>query len=122
MNILVTGHHLELTPAIRQYVEDKLRPITRHLDMILEVEVILAVEAPAEKDLRQRAEVNLRLKGETLHAEHRAEDLYAAIDGVMEKLDRQAVKVKGKIKEHRREGTKRLEEPAAEDTEEPEEE
>jgi putative sigma-54 modulation protein len=114
MNLLITGHHLDLTPAIRQYVEEKLKPITRHLDAIVELEVILGMEAPAEKKLRQRAEVNLRMKGETLHAEQRAEDLYAAIDGVMEKLDRQAVKAKGKIKEHRRESTKRMEEPAAE--------
>jgi putative sigma-54 modulation protein len=114
MNILITGHHLDLTPAIRQYVEDKLQPITRHLDIIVEIEVILGLEAPAEKELRQRAEVNLRLKGETLHAEHRAEDLYAAIDGVMEKIDRQALKTKGKIKEHRRESPKRIEEPATE--------
>jgi len=121
MNLLITGHHLDLTPAIRQYVEDKLKPITRHLDVIVEIEVILGVEAPADKDLRQRAEVNLRLKGDTLHAEHRAEDLYAAIDGVMEKLDRQAVKTKGKIKEHRRESTKRMEEPADELEEEEEE-
>jgi len=114
MNLLITGHHLDLTPAIRQYVEEKLKPITRHLDVIVEIEVILGVEAPAEKELRQRAEVNLRLKGETLHAEDRAEDLYAAIDGVMEKLDRQAVKTKGKIKDHRRESAKRMEEPAVE--------
>jgi len=112
MNTLITGHHLDLTPAIRQYVEEKLKPITRHLDLITEIEVILALETPADKDLRQRAEINLRLKGETLHAEHHAEDLYAAIDGVMEKIDRQAIKVKGKIKEHRRESTKRMEEPA----------
>ncbi|HTH44840.1 MAG TPA: ribosome-associated translation inhibitor RaiA [Oxalicibacterium sp.] len=115
MNILITGHHLDLTPAIRLYVQDKLQPITRHLDIILEIEVILGLEAPAEKELRQRAEVNLRLKGETLHAEHRAEDLYAAIDGVMEKIDRQALKTKGKIKEHRRESPKRQEEPATEE-------
>jgi putative sigma-54 modulation protein len=121
MNLLITGHHLDLTPAIRQYVEEKLKPITRHLDAILEIEVILGLEAPAEKELRQRAEVNLRLKGETLHAEHRAEDLYAAIDGLMEKLDRQAVKAKGKIKDHRRESTKRMEEPATQLEQEEEE-
>ncbi len=117
MNILITGHHLDLTPAIRQYVEDKLQPITRHLEQITEIEVILGIDKPAEKERRQCAQANLRLKGETLHAENHAENLYAAIDGLMEKLDRQVLKVKGKIKEHRQEGGKRMEEPLA-DTEE----
>jgi putative sigma-54 modulation protein len=117
MNILITGHHLDLTPAIRQYVEDKLERITRHLEKIVEIEVTLSVDTPAEKDKRQRAEINLRLKGETLHAEDHAENLYAAIDGVIEKLDRQVLKVKGKIKDHRQESAKRAEEPASSDIE-----
>jgi len=118
MNILITGHHLDLTPAIRQYVEDKLDKIVRHLDMIVEIDVTLSVDTPAEKDKRQRAEINLRLKGDTLHAEDCAENLYAAIDGVIEKLDRQVLKVKGKIKEHRQESNKRAEEPASSDLDE----
>jgi putative sigma-54 modulation protein len=113
MNILITGHHLDLTPAIRQYVEDKLERITRHMDMIVEIDVTLSVDTPADKAKRQRAEINLRLKGDTLHAEDTAENLYAAIDGVIEKLDRQVLKVKGKIKEHRQESNKRVEESAS---------
>lgn len=117
MNTLITGHHLELTPAIRAYVESKLERITRHFDKIVEIEVILAVDTLPQKEMRQRAEVNLRLKGDTLHAEESAQDLYAAIDGMIEKLDRQVLKVKGKIKDHRHESGKRQEElPADEET------
>ena len=109
MNTLITGHHLELTPAIRSYVESKLERITRHFDKIVEIEVVLSVDTLPQKEMRQRAEVNLRLKGETLHAEDTAQDLYAAIDGVIDKLDRQVLKVKGKIKDHRQESSKRME-------------
>ena len=109
MNVLITGHHLELTPAIRSHIESKLERITRHFDQVIEIDVTLGIETPAEKSKRQTAEVNVRLKGETLHAEHHADDLYVAIDGLMEKLDRQMLKAKGKVKDHRQESTKRTE-------------
>jgi len=109
MNILITGHHLDLTPAIRSHVESKLERITRHFDKITEIEVILSVDTLPQKEMRQRAEINLRLKGETLHAEESAQDLYAAIDGVIEKMDRQVLKVKGKIKDHRHDSVKHME-------------
>jgi putative sigma-54 modulation protein len=107
MNVLITGQHVELTPAIREYVETKLDKVLRHFDQVVDVAVILGVEAPAEKDKRQRAEVNLRLKGEVVHAECTAENLYAAIDLMMEKLDKQVLKYKGKIQGHRQESVKR---------------
>ncbi|HWU98331.1 MAG TPA: ribosome-associated translation inhibitor RaiA [Oxalicibacterium sp.] len=108
MNILISGHHLELTPGIREYITTKLERITRHCDRIIEIDVTLSVDTLPQKEMRQRAEVNLRLKGETLHAEDQAQDLYAAIDGLMEKLDRQVAKSKGRIKDHRQESTKRM--------------
>ena len=108
MNILISGHHLELTPGIRDYITTKLERITRHCDRIVEIEVTLSVDTLPQKEMRQRAEVNLRLKGETLHAEDQAQDLYAAIDGLMEKLDRQVAKSKGRIKDHRHESAKRM--------------
>jgi len=111
MNTLITGHHLELTPAIRSHIESKLERITRHFDKIVEIEVILSVDTLPQKEMRQRAEVNLRLKGETLHAEDSAQDLYSAIDGMIEKLDRQVLKVKGKMQDHRNESAKRMEDP-----------
>src|SRR4051794_30549004 len=106
MNILITGHHLDLTPPIRDYVKNKLERVTRHFDQVVDAAVILGVEAPADKDRRQRAEINLRLKGEVLHAESYAEDLYAAIDLLMEKLNRQILKFKGKVQDHRHESAK----------------
>ena len=110
MNILITGHHLELTPGIREYIVGKLDRIVRHCDRIIEIEVLLSVDTLPQKEIRQRAEVTLRLKGETLHAEEQAQDLYAAIDGLIEKLDRQVARSQGKVKNHRRESPKRMQE------------
>jgi putative sigma-54 modulation protein len=115
MNILITGQHLDLTPAIRAYVENKLERIVRHFDQVIDIAVILGVETTAEKERRHRAEVNLRVKGDVLHAECRAEDLYAAIDMLMEKLDRQVLKFKGKVQGHRQTSIKHIQqEPGAE--------
>lgn len=100
MNLLITGHHLELTPALRQYVEEKMERISRHFEQVLEIEVTLALEPTADKERRQRAETNLRVKGDTLHAEAFAQDMYAAIDLMIEKLDRQVSRFKGKVQDH----------------------
>jgi putative sigma-54 modulation protein len=108
MNILITGHHLDLTPAIRAHVENKLERITRHFDQIIGIDVILGIDSSAAKDRQQTAEVTLRLKGETLHAADSGADLYAVIDGMIDKLDRQILKVKGKIRDHRHEAGKRV--------------
>ena len=111
MNLLITGHHLELTPALRQYVEEKVQRVTRHFDQIIEMEVILALESTADKDRRQRAEINLRVPGDTLHAECYSQEMYAAIDMVVEKLDRQVSKFKGKLKDHQNVATKHIAQP-----------
>ncbi|RYE76837.1 MAG: ribosome-associated translation inhibitor RaiA [Oxalobacteraceae bacterium] len=115
MNILITGHHIDLTPAIREYVETKLEKVISHFDQVIDVAVILGVEAPAEKEKRQRAEANLRIKGDVLHAECYAENLYAAIDMMMDKLDRQVQKIKGKTQGHRQESPKRATEEVISD-------
>lgn len=114
MNILISGQHLDLTPAIRNHVESKLERITRHFDQVIDIAVILGVDSPSEKERRHRAEVNLRVKGEVLHAESRAEDLYAAIDVLVEKLDRQVLKYKDKVQGHRQTSIKHLQEPGME--------
>jgi putative sigma-54 modulation protein len=108
MNLLLTGHHLDISPALREYVENKLDRVVRHFDQIIDIAVTLGVEKPSEKEKRQRAEVNLRLKGTVLHVEHFAEDLYAAIDGLIDKLDRQVLKHKGKIQDHQNEALKHV--------------
>jgi putative sigma-54 modulation protein len=107
MNLLLTGQHVDISPALREYVETKLERVTRHFDQIIEIEVVLGVEKPSEKDKRQRAEVNLRVKGNVVHLDHYAEDLYAAIDGLMDKLDRQVIRHKDKIQSHQHESVKR---------------
>jgi putative sigma-54 modulation protein len=107
MNVLITGHHVDLTPALREYVETKLDKVLRHFDQVVDVAVVLGVETPAQKDRRQRAEVNLRIKGDVLHAESYAETVYAAIDMMIEKLDKQVLKFKGKVQNHRQESAKR---------------
>ncbi|NEX61318.1 ribosome hibernation-promoting factor, HPF/YfiA family [Noviherbaspirillum galbum] len=108
MNLTISGHHLELTPAIREYVQAKLERIKRHFDHVIDVAVILAVEKLPEKEKRQKAEINLRLRGNTIHVESIAEDLYAAIDALIDKLDRQVIKYKDKLQNHQRETLKRM--------------
>jgi len=108
MNLIISGHHLELTPAIREYVQTKLERIKRHFDHVIDIAVILGVEKPSEKDKRQRAEVNLRLRGSVIHVESFAEDLYAAIDTLIDKLDRQVLKYKTKMQDHQHEAVKRM--------------
>lgn len=108
MNLLLTGQHVEVSPALRAYVEEKLDRVVRHFDQIIDVAVVLGVEKPSEKDKRQRAEVNLRVKGNVFHLDHYAENLYAAIDGLVDRLDRQVLKHKGKIQDHQHESLKHL--------------
>ncbi|WP_019139674.1 ribosome hibernation-promoting factor, HPF/YfiA family [Noviherbaspirillum massiliense] len=112
MNILISGQHLELTPAIRDYVTSKVERVVRHFDDVIDVAVILGVEKPAQKDKRQRAEVNMRLKGNVIHVESFAEDVYAAIDSMIDKLDRQVLRYKGKVQDHQHEAIKRMPEAA----------
>ena len=113
MNLTISGHHVELTPAIRDYVQSKLERIMRHFDHVIDVAVILSVEKLAEKDRRQKAEVNLRVRGNVIHAESIAEDLYAAIDILIDKLDRQVLKYKTKVQDHQHEAIKRNPDAAA---------
>ena len=96
MQINISGHHLELTDALKNYVEEKLARLSRHTDYnIIHVNVILSVEK-----LLQKAEASLRMRGNELFANETAEDLYAAIDGMVDKLDRQIIKRKEKLQSH----------------------
>ena len=102
MNLTISGHHLDVTPAIREYVMNKLERVRRHFDRVIDVTVTLSVEK-----LRQKAEINLHLRGKDLHCEATDEDLYAAIDALVDKLDRQVVKHKECIQAHNAEPLKR---------------
>jgi putative sigma-54 modulation protein len=108
MNFTISGHHLELTPAIREYVQSKLERIKRHFDQVIDISVILTVDKITEKEKRQKAEINLRVKGKDLHAESIAHDLYAAIDALIDKLDRQVIKYKDKMQNHQHDAIKHL--------------
>jgi putative sigma-54 modulation protein len=100
MNLTISGHHLEVTPALRTYVTSKLGRITRHFDQVVDVKVLLTVEKQKEKEKRQRAECNIRVKGSDLYAESAHEDLYAAVDELVDKMDRQVVRHKDRLQEH----------------------
>jgi putative sigma-54 modulation protein len=108
MNLTISGHHLEVTPALRNYVTTKLDRITRHFDQVVDVKVLLSVEKQKEKERRQRAECNIHVKGSDLFAECAHEDLYAAVDELVDKLDRQVVRHKDRLQEHSHESPKRL--------------
>jgi putative sigma-54 modulation protein len=91
MQLNISGHHVELTPALREYVEEKFEKLERHSDMINSAQVILTVEKP-----RQKAEATLHVNGGDIFAIAEADNMYAAIDLMLDKLDRQVLKHKEK--------------------------
>ncbi len=97
MNLQISGHHLEVTPAIREYVTNKLERVTSHFDHVIDTTVILSVEK-----LKQKAEVTVRVRGKDIFVEAEDGDLYAAIDNLVDKLDRQVQKYKRKAQDHHR--------------------
>ena len=102
MNLNLSGHHLEITPALRSYVEGKLARVTRHFDHVIDAHVVLSVDK-----LRQKAEVTLHVRGKDIHCASEEQDLYAAIDLVTDKLDRQVLKYKAKRSSKPHEALKR---------------
>ena len=107
MNMTISGHHLEVTPALRGYVTSKLNRISRHFDQVVDVKVLLTIDNMKEKDGRQRAECNVHVKGRDIFAESSHADLYAAVDELTDKLDRQVVRHKTKTKDHHHTAAKR---------------
>ena len=96
MNLHLTGHHLEITPAIRAYVVNKLDRVTRHFDHVIDVSVVLCVDK-----IRQIVEANVHVRGKEIHAQSVDPDMYAAIDALADKLDRQVLRYKEKRNGHR---------------------
>ena len=96
MNLTLTGHHLDVTPAIRAYVVAKLERINRHFDHVIDVSVVLTVVK-----LDRKVEANVHVSGNDLHAEAVDSDMYAAIDALADKLDRMVVKHKEMRSSHR---------------------
>jgi len=100
MNIQLTGHHLEITPAIRDYATSKFSKIKRHFDNVMDVTIILSVDK-----LVQKAEATVHISGKDIFVECEDENLYAAIDALVDSLDRQVMKHKGKLSARRHDET-----------------
>ena len=95
MQLNVSGHHVEVTEAMRVYVESKIERLERHFDIVSNVHCILTVEK-----LRHKAEAKVNVNGGTIYADNTEEDMYAAIDGLVDKLDRRVRKHKEKLVVH----------------------
>ncbi len=95
MQINLTGHHIEITDSLREYVENKFTKLERHFEQINNVHVVLNVEK-----LQQIAEAKLNLNGGEVFATAEHSDMYAAIDALIDKLDRQVIKHKEKLTKH----------------------
>ncbi|MDO5686165.1 MAG: ribosome-associated translation inhibitor RaiA [Neisseria sp.] len=96
MNLKITGINIDITAALREHIEKKLERIVRHADGVISTAVTLSVDK-----LQQKAEVDLHMAGRDLHVETVESDMYAAIDVLMDKLDRMVLKHKEKQTDHR---------------------
>lgn len=96
MQINISGRHVEVTDSMREYVTSKIERLTHHHDRITSTNVILSVDK-----LIQKAEATIHVSGKDVFAEATHEDLYAAIDALVDKLDRQLIKHKEKMRSHR---------------------
>jgi putative sigma-54 modulation protein len=104
MNLQLTGQHVEITPAIRNYVLSKLERINRHFDHVIDVNVVMTIEK-----LDQKIEANVHLSGKDIHVEANDADMYAAIDNLTDRLDRQILKHKERFQVHKHDaGIKRI--------------
>ena len=96
MRVNLSGHHVDVTPALRSYVERKLSRVLRRSERVIEVQCTLTVDK-----LRHRAESVVYVRGSAIHASAEAEDMYAAIDALADKLGRRVRKQKERIRDHR---------------------
>ncbi len=97
MQINLSGHHIEVSPALKDYVSNKLQRLERHIDRVTNAHVVLSIEK-----LQQKAEATLHVSGAALFADAVHEDMYAAIDALADKLDRQIKRHKEKRSSHNR--------------------
>jgi putative sigma-54 modulation protein len=110
MQINLTGHHVDITEPLKGYVDTKFDRLARHFDDVINVHVILSVEK-----LRQKAEATIQVNGANVFADAVHEDMYAAIDGLIDKLDRQVIKYKEKRQSHRGNGVRGMQDTPPED-------
>jgi putative sigma-54 modulation protein len=102
MQINITGHHTEVTPALRAYVTEKLQRIYRHFDHVISTDVILRVE-----NSHMLAEAKVVAAGKSLFAQQTDADMYAAIDGLVDKIDKQVRRYKDRVRGHHATAAKR---------------
>ena len=95
MQLDITGHHVDVTPLLNNYIKDKVTRLKRHFDQVLNIHVILEVEKH-----RNKAEASLNVSGNHIFAHATGHDMYAAIDSLADKLDRQILKHKEKTRSH----------------------
>lgn len=103
MSLTIIGHHLEITPAIREYVTTKTARVLRHFDQVIDTQVVLSIEP-----LKHTAEITMRLRGKDLHCAASDDNLYAAIDLLTDKVDRQVIKYKSRAQTYAHEPPKRM--------------
>jgi len=108
MQLNLSGQHVELTPALREYVRSKLDRIEKHFDHVTNVNVVLSVEKQT-----QRADASVNVAQKQLHANAESSDMYAAIDALVDKLDRQILRHKEKLSDHHRSEGRRKDMDAA---------
>lgn len=104
MNLSIIGRNVEITAAMREYVENKIGRVAKHFDSAITGQVILSVERTAHT-----AEISLRVAGKDLHSAATEESMYAAIDVLSDKVERQIVKTKSKAFNHAHTPHKRME-------------
>ncbi len=95
MQVSITGRHVDLTDPLKNYVQEKLQHLKHSFDHVLDVHVVLSVEK-----FRQRCEISIQTNGMNIHASHETEDMYASIDGVIDKLNRQLKRYRQKLRKH----------------------
>jgi putative sigma-54 modulation protein len=95
MQLTITGHHIDVTPALKNKIESKLSKLERHFDHLTDIHCVLTVEK-----LQHKAEATVHLSGGTIHADAINEDMYAAVDALVDKLSRQVTKHKEKLTDH----------------------
>jgi putative sigma-54 modulation protein len=95
MQLMLTGHHVEITPSMRAYVEKRLERITRHFDHVIDVHFVMSVEK-----LEHKAEATVHVSGNNIHVDSIDSNMYAAIDALVDKLDRSVLKYKEKQRDH----------------------
>lgn len=99
MQVSLTGHHVDVTDSMREYIHEKIQRLERHCDQALDIRVVFTVEKQ-----RHKVEATMHVSGGNLFADNEEDDMYAAIDGMIDKLDRQGKKHNEKLKSHRNKG------------------